>query len=145
MTDRKPDPPATAPAGNLPPENASVRLDKWLWAVRVFKTRSVAAAACRQGHVTLAGQAAKPSREVRTNDVIVVLKDNLTRTFKVLQLLNHRVGAPKAREFVEDQTPAAEFEKARAAFRPAGFRPKGAGRPTKKERRILDRWGESSS
>ncbi|MGA2174337.1 MAG: RNA-binding S4 domain-containing protein [Verrucomicrobiota bacterium] len=141
MTPRDADPQAAPFPDTRAP---SVRLDKWLWAVRVFKTRSLAAAACRQGRVTISGQPAKPAREVRINDLIVVLKDNLTRTFKVLQLLDHRVGAPKAREFVQDQTPASEFEKARApAFRPIGYRPKGAGRPTKKERRILDRWAES--
>jgi ribosome-associated heat shock protein Hsp15 len=123
--------------------DTAVRLDKWLWAVRVFKTRAVAAAACRQARVTIAGIAAKPSREVKTNETIVVLKDNLTRTFKVLQLLQHRVGAAAAREFVEDLTPASEFEKARErALNPIGFRSKGAGRPTKKERRILDRLGD---
>jgi ribosome-associated heat shock protein Hsp15 len=131
----------TIPLAGTPAQ--SVRLDKWLWAARVFKTRSQASDACRQGHVTLSGQKAKPSREVRVGDVLVVLKDQLTRTFKVLQLLHHRVGAPLAREFVEDQTPASELEKARQnAFRPVGARPKGSGRPTKKERRILDRWKE---
>jgi ribosome-associated heat shock protein Hsp15 len=121
----------------------SVRLDKWLWAVRVFKTRSLASAACRHGHVTISGQKAKPSREVRVGDLLILLKDNLTRTFKVLQLLDHRVGAPVAREFVEDQTPASELEKARQpAFRPVDLRLKASGRPTKKERRILDRWKE---
>lgn len=121
----------------------SVRLDKWLWAVRVYKTRGLASEACRHGHITISGQKAKPAREVRVGDVIVVLKDNITRTFKVLQVLDRRVGAPLARQFVEDQTPAAELEKLRQpVLRPVGIRPKGAGRPTKKERRILDRWRE---
>jgi ribosome-associated heat shock protein Hsp15 len=124
-------------------ETLSVRLDKWLWSVRVFKTRGLASEACRRGRVTIAGQQAKPSREVRVHDVIVVLKDNLRRQFKVLQLLDHRVGAPKAPGYVEDQTPPSEFEKARQPdFRPFVFRPKGSGRPTKKERRDISRFAD---
>jgi ribosome-associated heat shock protein Hsp15 len=122
-------------------ESPSVRLDKWLWAVRVFKSRSLASEACRCGHVSIAGRPVKPSREVKIDDIIVVLKDELTRTYKVLQLLQRRVGAQAAREFAEDQTPASEFEKRRQpGFRPAGYRPKGSGRPTKKERREIEHW-----
>jgi ribosome-associated heat shock protein Hsp15 len=122
-------------------ETLSVRLDKWLWAVRVFKTRALACEACRHGHVTMSGQPARPSREVRVNDVLVVRKDNLTRQFKVLQVLDRRVGAPKAREYAEDQTAPSELEKPREAnFRPFFFRPKGSGRPTKKERRQMDQF-----
>jgi ribosome-associated heat shock protein Hsp15 len=121
----------------------SVRLDKWLWAVRVYKTRSQAADACRHGHITIAEQKAKPSRDVHVGEVILALKDNIIRTYKVLQLLDRRVSGKLARDFAEDQTPAAELEKLRQpTLRPIGLRPKGTGRPTKKERRILDRWQE---
>ncbi|HEX4122179.1 MAG TPA: RNA-binding S4 domain-containing protein [Verrucomicrobiae bacterium] len=116
-----------------------VRIDKWLWSVRVFKTRPLAANACRHGHVTIDGKPAKPSREVKIGDVIVVQKDDISRRFKVLQLLGTRVGAPKVPEFAEDQTPASELQKPRA--RVSGLypvRPKGSGRPTKKERRVID-------
>jgi ribosome-associated heat shock protein Hsp15 len=124
-------------------ETLSVRLDKWLWAVRVFRTRALACEACRRGHVTISGQPAKPSREVRVHDVLIVRKDNLTRQFKVLQLLDHRVGAPKAWDYVEDQTAPSEFEKQREPnFRPFVFRPKGSGRPTKKERRDMNRFSD---
>jgi ribosome-associated heat shock protein Hsp15 len=124
-------------------ETVSVRLDKWLWAVRVFKTRSVAAEACRHGHVMISGQPAKPSREVRVNDIVVVRKDDMVRQFKVLQLLDHRVGAPKAKEYAEDQTSPSEFEKKREPnLRPFLFRPKGSGRPTKKERRQIHRFSD---
>ena len=122
-------------------ETVSVRLDKWLWAARVFKTRGLASEACRQGRVRISGQPAKPSREVRVNDVVVVLKDNLTRQFKVLGLSSRRVAAPRAREYAEDQTAPSEFEKPREPnFRPFVFRPKGSGRPTKKERRDMGRF-----
>jgi ribosome-associated heat shock protein Hsp15 len=124
-------------------ETLSVRLDKWLWAVRVFKTRALACEACRQGYVTISGQPAKPSRALRVNDVVIVRKDNLTRQFKVLQLLEHRVGPPKARDYAEDQTAPSEFEKQREPnFRPFSFRPKGSGRPTKKERRDMGRFSD---
>jgi ribosome-associated heat shock protein Hsp15 len=122
-------------------EKLSVRLDKWLWSVRVFKTRALAVEACRLGRVTIAGQPAKPSREVHVNDVIVVLKESLRRQFKVLRLLDRRIGAPKTPDYVEDQTAPSEFEKRRQPdFRPFVFRPKGSGRPTKKERRIMDQF-----
>ena len=91
----------------------SVRFDKWLWAVRVFKTRTLAADACRHGRVTIDGQPVKPSREVKINDIVVVLKDEVTRRFKVLQPLNARVGAQKVREFAEDQTPSALLQRPR--------------------------------
>ena len=91
------------------------------------------------GRVTVAGLPVKPSRDVKINEVIVVKKDELTRTFKVLQLLQQRVGAPVAKEYAEDQTPASELQKAREPrFRPLFFRPKGSGRPTKKERRAIN-------
>ena len=114
-------------------------MDKWLWAVRIFKTRALASEACRTGHVTIAGQAAKASRDPKIGDIIVVRKDQITRTFKVLQLLENRVGAAIAKEYVEDQTPASELAKSREPYlQPLFTRPKGSGRPTKKDRRLLD-------
>jgi ribosome-associated heat shock protein Hsp15 len=118
----------------------SVRLDKWLWAVRVFKTRALAAEACRRGRVTIGGQTAKPSREVKINDIVMVLKDEVTRRFKVLQPLNVRVGAQKVGQFVEDQNPPGPPPEPRHPDPgPFALRPKGSGRPTKKERRQIER------
>jgi len=118
----------------------SVRFDKWLWAVRVFKTRTLAADACRHGRVTIDGQPVKPSREVKINDIVVVLKDEVTRRFKVLQPLNARVGAQKVREFAEDQTPSALLQRPRHSNDgSSAARAKGSGRPTKKERRQIER------
>ena len=117
----------------------AVRLDKWLWAARVFKTRALASDACRQGRITIAGQPAKPARDVKVGDILVVKKYEVTCTFRVLQLLDRRVGAPVAAQFVEDLTPPEEHQKPRQPdFRPLFVRPQGAGRPTKKERRALD-------
>ena len=122
-----------------------VRIDKWLWAVRVFKTRSLATDACRNGRVTIGGQPTKPSRDVRIGETIVVQKDEMTRTFKVLGLLEQRVGAQVAKEYVQDLTPASEFEKKREPnFFPPMYRPKGAGRPTKKDRRALDSFSDGN-
>ena len=118
--------------------DSSVRIDKWLWAARVFKTRSLAADSCRHGHVKISDQAVKPSRGVRVGDVIVVRKEQMTCTFKVLRLIERRVGASAAREYAEDQTPASEREKPREAYLRPFARPLGSGRPTKKERRQLD-------
>jgi ribosome-associated heat shock protein Hsp15 len=116
-----------------------VRIDKWLWVVRVFKTRSLATDACRNGRVTIAGQPVKASRGVRVGETIVVQKDELSRTFRVLGLLERRVGAQVAKDYVQDLTPAAEFEKKREPnFIAPMYRPKGTGRPTKKDRRALD-------
>jgi len=121
---------------------SSVRIDKWLWAVRVFKTRSLATAACREGRVTIAGQAVKASREVRIHDLIEAKTGDFTRTLKVLGLLEQRVGAQAAREFMEDRTPPAERERRKdPALQPLFYRPKGAGRPTKKDRRTLGKIG----
>jgi ribosome-associated heat shock protein Hsp15 len=123
-----------------------VRIDKWLWAVRVFKTRSLATDACRNGRVTIAGQPVKPSREVRIGETIVVQKDEMTRTFKVLGLLEQRVGAPIAKQFVEDLTPPSEFQKKRETkFLPPMYRQKGAGRPTIKDRRALDTFSDNNT
>jgi ribosome-associated heat shock protein Hsp15 len=114
------------------------RLDKWLWAVRAFKTRSQAAEACRLGRVQIAGQPVKPARDVRVGEVITVKQSEITRSLRVLHWLEHRVGAALVKNYLEDLTPPAEYQKRREPdFRPFAFRPKGAGRPTKKERRSL--------
>jgi ribosome-associated heat shock protein Hsp15 len=117
-----------------------VRLDKWLWAVRLYKTRSLATAACRAGHVKMNGESVKPSRNVRVSEVITARTGELNRTVKVLGLLEHRVGPKLVERYLEDQTPAAEYLRVtQDRLQPrAPQRPKGSGRPTKKERRQLD-------
>jgi ribosome-associated heat shock protein Hsp15 len=117
-----------------------VRLDKWLWAVRIYKTRSRATEACRSGHVKIDGQSAKPAHEVRVNEMLAAHVGDITRTIRVLGLLDRRVGAAVARQYMTDLTPAAEYAKAREPdFRRPLFRPKGLGRPTKKDRRALEK------
>lgn len=119
----------------------SVRADKWLWAVRIFKTRGLAAEACRAGHVEINGQPAKASREVKVGDVLCAQTSALTRTVRALGLTAHRVGASRVAEFAEDLTPASEYAKAREkSFAVPGHRPKGSGRPTKKDRRQMDKF-----
>lgn len=119
---------------------AAVRIDKWLWAVRLYKTRTLAATACRNGRVTVGGQIVKPSREVKINDLILAQTGDITRTVKVIALLEQRVGAPTVKDFAEDLTPASEYNKPREkVLEPLFYRPKGAGRPTKKDRRALNK------
>lgn len=116
-----------------------VRMDKWLWSVRLYKSRSLASAACVAGQVRINGQSVKPARDVKPGEIITAVTGEITRTVKVIALLDRRVGAPRVPQFLEDLTPASEYHKPRQPdFRPFLFRPRGAGRPTKKERRQLD-------
>lgn len=116
-----------------------IRLDKWLWAVRLYKTRTAAAEACRAGHVKIGGQNVKPARSVKAGEIITARMGEMLRTVKVLGLIQNRVGAKLVSEYLEDLTPAAEYEKQREAAQQALFhRDKGLGRPTKKERRLLN-------
>lgn len=118
-----------------------VRIDKWLWAARVFKTRSLATAACNAGHVKVDGVPVKPARPVRPGEIIKARAGQLERTVKVLAPLARRIGAKLLPDFLEELTPPEEFERARelnANSRPAILHyPKGLGRPTKKQRRLM--------
>ena len=117
---------------------SGVRADRWLWAVRLYKTRSVAGAACDAGHVKINGHPCKPARTVRVGDVLNALTGDIHRTVKVTGVLENRIGAKHVANYLEDITPASEYQKPREKqFAPIGHRAKGAGRPTKKERRIL--------
>ena len=120
-----------------------VRVDKWLWAVRVFKTRSIATEACKKGRVSIGGVTIKPSRTIRVGEVITVRKPLIEYSFRVLQLLASRVGAKRVAEFMENVTPQAQYELLELQ-RVSGFvdRAKGLGRPTKKDRRDLDQFAE---
>jgi ribosome-associated heat shock protein Hsp15 len=123
-----------------------LRIDKWLWATRVYKTRSLAIDACKAGHVKVDGQRIKPARNVRIGEVLTARFGEMVRTFKVVGLPAQRVGAALVREHLEDLTPAAEYAKRetqRAGA--AGFWPKGRGRPTKRDRRRLDQLLEPPS
>ena len=118
----------------------SVRIDKWLWSVRLFKTRSQATAACKGGRVKIDGMIVKPSREVKTDDIIQLQLSGFAKTVKVKGLLNNRVSAKLAVDFVEDITPNEEIEK-RQIMRDVNYerRDRGVGRPTKKQRRLIER------
>ncbi|MFP4070337.1 MAG: RNA-binding S4 domain-containing protein [Verrucomicrobiota bacterium] len=118
----------------------SVRLDKWLWAVRAYKTRSDAAEACRGSAVRLNGQIAKPSAKLRIGDTVVARTKALTRTLQVRNLTEKRIGAPRVPEYLDDQTPESEYEAARQKRDNARlFKHEGGGRPTKKNRRDIER------
>lgn len=117
-----------------------LRIDKWLWAVRVYKTRTIAAEACRGGHVKIGGDAVKASREIHVGEIIDARAGVVNRTVKVLGLLEKRMGAAAVKAFMEDLTPPEEYQKAReAAMQPVFTRPRGAGRPTKKDRRDIEK------
>lgn len=119
------------------PEN--VRMDKWLWAVRLFRSRSLASEACVAGHVKIRGQRIKPSRDVHVGEIITAQTGRICRTVKVLALLDKRVGAKFVPDFLEDLTPPEEYERARQETAPRLVQfPKGLGRPTKKQRRQLE-------
>ncbi|MDY5858593.1 MAG: RNA-binding S4 domain-containing protein [Porphyromonas sp.] len=120
---------------------SEVRVDKWLWAVRVFKTRSLATDACKMSRVSINGQLAKPSRTVKIGDVVGVRKPPIEFSFRVLQVLNNRVGAKLVPVYMENVTPREQYEILELQ-RISGFvdRAKGLGRPTKKERRSLDQF-----
>lgn len=115
------------------------RIDKWLWAARIFKTRSIAADACKNGRVTFNGMNMKPSRTIKEGDVVSVKKPPVTYSFKVLKAIEQRVGAKLLPEIYENVTDPKQYELLQMS-RISGFidRAHGTGRPTKKERRALD-------
>ena len=115
------------------------RVDKWLWAVRVFKTRSLAADACKKGRVLMLGVAVKPSRELKVGDVLQVRRNPIIYTFKVVALTQNRVGAKLVPQFMENVTAPDQLELLEVLkLDQSNRRAKGLGRPTKKERRDLD-------
>lgn len=118
----------------------SCRIDKWLWAVRICKTRKIAAELCEKHRVTIDGQVVKPSRDVKTDQIICIKRDGIEYQYKVIAPLDKRVSAPLSLQYKEDITPHEELEKLKVIktdLMPQ--RPKGAGRPTKKERRTLEK------
>ena len=116
-----------------------MRIDKWLWSVRVFKTRSLATASCKAGVVKIGERRAKPSNEINLGDIIYVTKEGVHRTFKVLGLLEKRVGAKLVADYMEDLTPKEEWERVRDNSK-LGIRERGTGRPTKRDRREMDQF-----
>ena len=116
------------------------RLDKWLWCVRVFKTRPLATAACRAGKVLIGELEAKPGRDIHVGEVVTVRIGAITRTLKVVALPRSRLAAKQLKDYLEDLTPAAEYERAKqAGIEHLLARQRGEGRPTKKERREMGR------
>ena len=115
------------------------RIDKWLWAMRLFKTRTIAAEACKKGRVMVQQVAAKPSRNIKVGDVIQVKRPPVTYSFKVLTLTENRLGAKLVPEYMENVTTADQLELLELS-KVSGYmgRDRGTGRPTKKDRRDLD-------
>lgn len=120
----------------------SVRVDIWAWSVRLFKTRSLVAAACKNGNLTVNDQRCRPAKKVRVGDMVSVKRGVLRRTVEIRAMLEKRVGAGLVDDFLIDRTPPEEYERAseisRAIREGALQREAGAGRPTKKDRRDLD-------
>lgn len=121
------------------------RVDKWLWAMRVFKTRTIATEACKKGRVTIAGVAVKPSRAIKPGDEIAVKKPPITYTFRVKALSANRLGAKLVPEYLENITPPDQYEILEMA-KIAGFidRRKGLGRPTKRDSRQINQFVEDA-
>lgn len=121
-------------------ENDQIRIDKFLWAVRLYKTRSIATDECRKGRILIGETPVKPSRGVSKNEIIIVKKPPVNYTYKVIDPIQNRVSAKLVPNFLEDLTP--DSEKAKLDFKNSGalvYREKGTGRPTKKDRRLIDR------
>lgn len=115
-----------------------VRIDKWLWSARIFKTRTIAAEACKKGRISIGGNNLKPSRIIKAGDVIDVRKPPITWSFKVLQTIEHRVGAKFIFDILENVTSKEQLDLLKMS-KEVGFtgRDRGTGRPTKKDRRDI--------
>ncbi|NLZ95462.1 MAG: RNA-binding S4 domain-containing protein [Bacteroidales bacterium] len=124
----------------------TVRIDKWLWAVRVFKTRTIASEACKKRRVLIDNNSVKASRLVRIGDIIQVKKPPVTYSFKVLRIAHKRMGAKLVHNFMKNVTPPEEYE-VLEMNKLSGFidRQRGSGRPTKKDRRDLENFTENLS
>ncbi|MDR1847278.1 MAG: RNA-binding S4 domain-containing protein [Bacteroidales bacterium] len=118
----------------------NIRIDKFLWSVRLYKTRTLAADACRLGKVKCGNISVKPSHEVKIGEVYTVKIEQFSKTIKVKQLLNGRISAKSVDDFIEDLTPKEDYEKQKL-IRTFSFekRDKGIGRPTKRDRRDIER------
>lgn len=123
---------------------AEIRVDKWLWAVRVFKTRTVATDACKKGRVSVGDTIVKPSRTIKPGDIVKVRKPPVTYSFEVLAVTQNRLGAKLVPEYMRNVTPASELHLL-DMVKISGFidRRKGLGRPTKREGRKLNEFTES--
>ena len=122
-----------------------VRIDKWMWAVRLFKTRSIAADACKKGKVMMAGTCVKASRSIKRGDVIQIKRAPITYSFKVLDLTENRMGAKLVPEFMENVTTPEQLEILEMSkYSAFGKRDRGTGRPTKKDRRDMQEYFEPS-
>jgi len=123
-----------------------VRIDKWLWAMRIFKTRTVATEACKKGRVSVGNVVVKPSHMIKTGDVVNVRKPPVTYSFRVLAITQNRLGAKLVPDYMENITPKSELDLL-DVVRISGFidRRKGMGRPTKREGRELAQFTESMS
>jgi ribosome-associated heat shock protein Hsp15 len=122
-----------------------MRIDKYLWCIRIFKTRSIATTACKKGQVKIDNKSIKPSKEVFGDELILVRKNQINYQIKVLNLPESRVGAKLVDLYRKDVTPKEEFEKtALLKFSKDYYRKKGAGRPTKKDRRDIDNYQDDS-
>lgn len=118
-----------------------VRVDKWIWAVRIFKTRSQATDACKSGKVSMDGVALKPARNIEIGDRIEIKKDQINMEVEVLDLLEKRVGASLVPKFMKDLTPESEYTKIDLLKNKSfEYRQRGLGRPTKRDRRTLNRF-----
>ncbi len=116
-----------------------VRIDKWLWAVRLYKTRSQAAEECKKGKVNMGGMNVKPSREVKEGETVQLRRPPITRSYKIIALTENRMAAKLVPEFMVETTPASELEILEVQKNMSIYnRERGTGRPTKKERRDLD-------
>ncbi|MFA5656484.1 MAG: RNA-binding S4 domain-containing protein [Dysgonamonadaceae bacterium] len=122
----------------------AVRIDKWLWAVRIFKTRTIAAEACKKGRIQIDNISVKPSRMIRIGDVVQVKKPPITFSFEVIDLSEKRMGAKLVPQFMKNVTLPEEYE-ILELNKLSGFidRQRGSGRPTKKERRDLEQYTEN--
>lgn len=123
-----------------------IRIDKWLWAVRLFKTRSIAIEACKKGRISIKGTTIKPSRMIKVGDVVEVRRPPITYSFEVLNLSENRMGAKLVPEFMKDVTAPSQLEILELS-KMNGFvdRARGTGRPTKKDRRELEQFTEDYS
>ncbi len=127
-------------------EHLKVRIDKWLWSIRFFKSRSIATEVCKSGNVQIKEKDVKASFMVQIGDYINIKKNGILYTIEVIKLIDKRVGAPIAQECFIDHTPEEELNKFELWFAARSgkseFRERGAGRPTKKERRLIDAFKE---